>query len=57
VDGAYIRTVSMYASGFRARNVIFSMNWKESATRTLTIEVVGTKGRPVVSIDEFVVRD
>jgi hypothetical protein len=57
IDGAYVRTVDLYASRFKARNIVFAKNWAQPATRTLTIEVLGTKGRPVVSIDEFVVRD
>ena len=57
IDGTYVRTVSTYSKRFRPRTVIFSMYWDEPATRVLTVKVLGTQGRPVVSIDEFVVRD
>lgn len=53
IDGAYVRTVDLYSSGFRAVNTLFSKSWSEYGYRTLVIEVVGTAGRPIVAIDEF----
>lgn len=56
IDGVYVRTVDLQRSGFTARRKVFRMTWATAATRTVTIEVVGTAGRPAVAIDEFIVR-
>lgn len=56
VDGAYARTVDTYASALRPREVLFTATWSQPDTHTLTIEVVGTSGRPRVSVDGFLVR-
>ena len=55
LDGAYVRTVSLYASSFTARTAIFSMRWATAGPHTLVIEVVGTAGHPYVAIDELAV--
>jgi len=57
LDGRYVRTVDLHASGFRARNRLFTKTWKSAGAHELTIKVVGTSGRPVVAIDEFAVWD
>ena len=38
-----------------ARATLFRRGWKTSAKHTLTIVVVGTKGRAMVAIDDFTV--
>lgn len=53
VDGVYVKTVDLYASSFRATNTLFSRSWPEYGYHSLTIEVVGTKGRPMVAVDEY----
>jgi Transglycosylase-like domain len=55
LDGMYLKTVDLYAPRFDARNRIFTRSFADSGAHTLTIKVLGTRGRPVVSIDEFVV--
>jgi hypothetical protein len=55
VDGTYVKTVNLYRRTFKARLAAFRMTWGSSGTHTLRIEVVGTAGRPMVAIDEFVV--
>jgi hypothetical protein len=35
--------------------VLGSWSWSTSATRTISVRVVGTKGHPRVDIDRFVV--
>ena len=55
VDGTYIRTVNLYRRSFDARAVLFKTSWKDAGTHTITIEVVGTKGHPMVAIDDFAV--
>jgi hypothetical protein len=55
LDGQYVKTVDLYSRKFDARNRIFTKTFAASGAHTLTIKVMGTRGRPVVSIDEFVV--
>ena len=55
LDGQYVKTVDLYARTFDARNRIYTKTFADSGAHTLTIKVLGTRGRPVVSIDEFVV--
>jgi GH25 family lysozyme M1 (1,4-beta-N-acetylmuramidase) len=54
VDGVYRGTVSLYASSYLARQVVFAMNWSANASHTLQIVVVGTAGHPRVDLDAFV---
>ena len=53
VDGRYSRTIDLYASRFQARNTVWSQTWTKAGGHTIRIEVVGTRGRPTVGIDEL----
>ena len=53
IDGTYLKTISLYATSFTARKVVFSKSWSSAARHTLVIEVVGTAGHPYVAIDEL----
>ena len=55
IDGRYVKTVDLYSSSFDPREALFRETWTRSGRHTLTIEVHGTKGRPLVAIDEFIV--
>lgn len=55
VDGQYIKTVDLYRSSFLARTALFSYGWSGPGEHTIKILVVGTKGRPMVAIDEFLI--
>ena len=55
VDGIYLTTIDLYASTFRPRQVLFARNWLTSGRHSVTIRVLGTAGRPTVSIDAFIV--
>jgi hypothetical protein len=57
VDGRYVKTVDLHRQGFTAHEAIFSRSWSKRGAHTVTIKVVGTKGHPMVAVDEFVVRD
>lgn len=57
IDGVYRKTVDLYASAFVARKAVFSTGWSSAGAHTLTIEVVGTSGRPYVAIDGFTVTE
>ena len=56
LDGALIRTVDLYRSSFQPRTAWFSRTWTSTGRHRLSIVVVGTTGRPMVAIDEFVYR-
>ena len=55
VDGKYARTVNLNRRGFDARAEIFGIGWKKSGSHSIRIVVAGTKGHPMVAIDEFAV--
>jgi Transglycosylase-like domain len=57
IDGVYQRTVDMYAPHFRPKTRIFSTTFGAVGAHTLRIEVVTTKGRQTVAIDQFIVTD
>ena len=57
IDGKLVTTVDLYARDFAARKAVFTKTWKKNERHTLTIEVVGTAGRPYVAIDEFTVTE
>lgn len=56
IDGAYVKTVNLHRTGFDARALVYSTSFATVGKHTLTIEVVGTKGHPLVAIDELVVK-
>ena len=53
IDGKYARTINLYRGSFDARAKLFETGWKTSKAHTLRIVVQGTKGHPMVAIDEF----
>ncbi len=53
IDGKLVATVDLHASSFTARRALFSKTWPTAGSHTLVIEVVGTRGRPYVAIDEL----
>ncbi|MGH2475333.1 MAG: N-acetylmuramoyl-L-alanine amidase, partial [Candidatus Limnocylindrales bacterium] len=55
VDGRYIRTVDLRRGSFDARASLYRTSWSKSGRHTLKILVVGTRGRPMVAIDDFAV--
>ena len=55
VDGKFVRTVNLHSRSFDARATLFKIGWKAAGEHTLRIVVVGTKGHPMVAIDDFVV--
>jgi len=56
VNGVLKATVDLYASTTLKQRVVWSASYSTSATRTVTIKVLGTSGRPRVDVDGFVVR-
>jgi hypothetical protein len=55
VDGAYVGSVSLYASAFQARRIVWSRGWASSGTHTVSVVVAGTAGHPRVDVDAFAV--
>ncbi len=55
VDGSYVKTVNLYRRSFDARATLFRAGWRDGGKHTLKIVVVGTPGRAMVAIDDFVV--
>ncbi len=56
VDGRYARTVNLHSRSFTAHDSVFSRSWSRAGRHTLKVVVLGTRGHPMVAIDEFVVR-
>ena len=56
IDGRLIKTVDTYATSFRAARTLFASTWTSTKVRTITIEVLGTRGRPTVAVDALVIR-
>jgi hypothetical protein len=55
VNGALKATVDLYAAAYQNQRVVWTGSWASSATRTVTVRVVGTRGRPRIDLDAFVV--
>jgi len=55
VNDVYKTTVDLYSATTLKQRVVWSANYSTSATRTITIKVLGTAGRPRVDIDGFIV--
>ncbi|HEV8281175.1 MAG TPA: LamG-like jellyroll fold domain-containing protein [Candidatus Limnocylindrales bacterium] len=55
VNGVLKATVDLYSATTKKQLVVWSANYSTSATRTVTIKVLGTTSRPRVDIDGFIV--
>lgn len=55
LDGRPAGTVDLSAAGRQPRRIVFSRSFAEAGPHTITIEVVGTAGRPAVDIDAIVI--
>jgi hypothetical protein len=55
VNGVLKATVDLYSATTKKQVIVWSANYATSATRTITIKVLGTSGRPRVDIDGFIV--
>jgi GH25 family lysozyme M1 (1,4-beta-N-acetylmuramidase) len=53
VDGAFVTSVSLYASTSQSRPIVFARTWSSVGTHTLKIVVAGTAGHPRVDVDAF----
>jgi hypothetical protein len=55
INGVLKATLDLYASTYQNQRVVWTGSWSSSASRTITIKVLGTSGRPRVDLDAFVV--
>ena len=55
INGVLKATVDLYAASYQNQRVVWTGSWSSSASRTITLRVVGTSGRPRVDLDAFVV--
>jgi hypothetical protein len=56
VDGRYLRSLNLYATRFHARRVLLEAAWPVRGVHRLTIRVIATPVRHVVSLDELLLR-
>lgn len=54
VDGILVATIDL-AGLSTTRTLVFSKTWSTAGTRTISVRVLGTNGRPAVDVDAFVV--
>jgi hypothetical protein len=55
VNGVLKATIDLYSPTTLKQRVVWSANYTTSATRTITIKVLGTPGRPRIDVDGFIV--
>jgi hypothetical protein len=55
INGALKATVNLYSATTQKKRVVWSWNFATAATRTITIKILGTSGRPRVDVDGFIV--
>lgn len=55
IDGTFVGTPDLYSSSTVAKSIAAVYNSTTSGQHTITIEVVGTSGRPDVDVDSFIV--
>jgi hypothetical protein len=55
VNGVLKATIDLYSATTEAQRLVWTASWSTSATRTVTIKVVGTSGRPRIDVDAFLV--
>lgn len=54
VNGNRVATIDLYAATMATRRVVWAANWSTSASRKITIRVLGTAGRPRVDLDAII---
>ena len=55
VDGVYRGTIDLRSSTTRSRRVVYAISYGVSGTHTIMWRVLGTSGRPLVSLDAVVI--
>jgi hypothetical protein len=55
INGVLKATVDLRSTSTLKQRVVWSAGYSTSATRTITVKVIGTSGRPRVDVDGFLV--
>jgi hypothetical protein len=55
VDGKKVATIDLQAAALQERRVVYATRWSSIGNHTVSVVVTGTKGRPRVDVDAFVV--
>jgi subtilisin len=55
VDGVYARTVLLWSKDFKARRIVFTATFPNGGTHSIEFRNAGTAGKPLVSLDAFVI--
>jgi hypothetical protein len=55
LDGRLVGTVDLRRGVFDPRATVFTKRWSKTGTHTIRIVVLGTRGRPMVAIDDFAI--
>jgi stage II sporulation protein D len=54
VDGVLKATVSLYASSYLSKQVVYAFSWAANGTHTIKIVNLATSGRPRIDLDGFI---
>jgi hypothetical protein len=54
VDGRAVKTIDLRAPKAKNRQVVFSESWPGDGNHVVTVQALGTSGRPKVDLDAFV---
>ena len=54
LDGSYVKSISLYSSTARNRQVVFARNWTSVGHHTMELVVSGTSAHPRVDIDAVI---
>jgi hypothetical protein len=55
IDGVVAATIDLEAATDSAPSVVFSRHWGKRSSHTISVTVLGTAGRPTVTVDGFLV--
>jgi hypothetical protein len=53
IDGVYQTTISLYATSYSARPIVYTYKWSVNGSHSIKVVVVGTAGHPRVDVDAF----
>jgi hypothetical protein len=56
IDGKRVGTADLRAGSFHPRRVLFEKRWRSRGTHKVELIVLGTRGRPHVTVDRVVIR-
>jgi hypothetical protein len=54
IDGNAVKTVDLWASKAKDRRVVFRSSWAAAGKHSITVQALGSKERPKVELDAFV---